>query len=216
MATPRPSLQKVILQAQLNKFYAKPVARVSLAVILTIITVGFFAFFAIKPTLETMADLIKQIEEKKDVDQKLSIKITALGAAQQELAKHPEVDSLLTAAIPDTPTIGPLLATFEKVAIENQVSYISANFPETPQERDTTIKGTELNSIPFSVTFSGTYEHLSALISALNNLQRILSIDRLDVVPSTDSQGEELTLTVSLRAYFFSNLPEAKKTNITL
>ncbi len=212
MATARPSLQKVLLQAQLNKFYAKPVARVSLGAILTIITVGFFAFFAIKPTLETMADLIKQIEEKKDVDQKLSVKITALGAAQQELAKHPEVDMLLQAAIPDTPMIGSLLATFEKVAIENQASYISANFPETPQERDTSVKGSELNSIPFSVTFSGTYDHLSALIASLNGLQRILSIDRLDIVPSSDSEGTELTMTVAMRAYFFSNQPQVKKT----
>jgi hypothetical protein len=71
-------LDRTQLMSALNDFYHKPVAMVSLELFLSIGAVVFFAIFAVRPTLLTMADLIKEIEDKRALDQQLQQKIASL------------------------------------------------------------------------------------------------------------------------------------------
>jgi hypothetical protein len=58
--------QRQKLIRNLNAFYQKPVAKVSLELFLSVGTIIFFAMFAIRPTLLTMSDLVKEIEDKRN------------------------------------------------------------------------------------------------------------------------------------------------------
>ena len=69
---------------QIWKFYQKPSAKVSSALLLTIFTTIFFAIFAIKPTLVTVAELLKTIEDQEEVVGKLKKKAASLAQAQEE------------------------------------------------------------------------------------------------------------------------------------
>ena len=84
----------------LNKFYENPVARVSIELFLSIFTVIFFAVFAIRPTLLTIADLIKEIEDKEDLIVQLDRKIASLSSAETEYRKFYYQLGLLDEAIP--------------------------------------------------------------------------------------------------------------------
>jgi Tfp pilus assembly protein PilO len=202
----------MMLQAELTKFYNHPVAQISAGLIMTILAVAFFAFIAIKPTLETMAELIKEIDEKRTVDQKLSLKITALSSAQAELASKGEKAKVIDEAVPSTPEFTRLLKMVERLTAERNVIFTSMIVPTIPIERDPLKKGTEVESIPLSVNFSGTYSDLYALLNDMQTMRRTLIIDRVDIVPSTDKENTNLNLSVSVRAFAFSPTVQKKKT----
>src|SRR5260221_510867 len=187
MPIQRPSLQKIIIQAQLNKFYSHPVARVSFGLVLTILTVVFFALVAIKPTLQTMAELIRTIDDKKVVDQKLSQKIAALSSAQAELATKQTAAKILDVAIPSTPEFTLLLKEIEKLVSEQNITLISLIAQSVPIERDAVSSSlSDLQSIPLTLTVTGSYENLMTMLKGLYSLQRVLVVDRVDILPPSD------------------------------
>lgn len=205
MPIQRPSLQKTLIQMDLNRFYDKPVTRVSAALLLSLLCVSFFALAAIKPTLETMAQLIKQIDEKKEIDQKLTQKITALSTAQRELSDKSSLFSMIDRAVPETPRFTELLTVFEKVASENSVGFGSVQIDQVPLESGVTGRapGT-LISYPMILTFSGEYENLLATLRQLQSMGRIVLVDRFDIAPQVqDTTAKNLNLTVSIRAFSF-------------
>ena len=48
-----------------KEFYQKPVTKATVNLILSLFTISFFAFFAIRPTLKTIAKLNGQLETQK-------------------------------------------------------------------------------------------------------------------------------------------------------
>ncbi len=208
----RPSLNKLLIQAQLNKFYSHPVAKVSFGLILTILAVTFFAMVAIKPTLETMANLIKQIDDRKAVDQKLSLKIAALSTAQSELANKQLASQVLDIAVPSTPSFPLLLKQIEKAATENGVTISTLLTQTVPIERDpATVTTTDLESIPLTLTVNGSYEGILGMLATLTNMQRVLVIDRIDILPPTEKDVAVLNMSVSIRAFAFGSQPAAAR-----
>lgn len=211
MPIQRPSLSKALLQKELNRFYAHPVARVSFGLILTILAVMFFALVAIKPTLETMGDLIKQIEEKQAVDRQLSQKITALSAAQSELAAKEVAAGVITKAVPTTPEFTRFVTIIERIASDHNVSFTSMVISTVPVERDTTHDGIEIESIPFTAGFSGGYPDLLATLIDLEKMQRLIVVDRVDMVPTADTDSSVITFSVAGRAFAFGKDIPLKK-----
>ena len=51
---------------ELQQFYQKPIAKVSAELLATLIVVIVLAFFAIRPTLLTMSQLLKDIDDRKN------------------------------------------------------------------------------------------------------------------------------------------------------
>ncbi len=213
MPIQRPSLRKTLLQIQLNRFYDKPIARVSLTLILSLLCIGFFAIAAIKPTLETMAQLIRNIEQQKEIDQKLTQKITALTVAQRELSQKESSFAVLDTAIPSTPKYNELLTALEKIASERQVVFVSAIAQEVPIEKTSipiSLQSSadvplELESFPLTLSFSGEYESLIGILEDLQNLRRVLLIDRFDMNPSQQQEASNiLSLNVFVRAFGFT------------
>lgn len=205
----------MLIQQQLNKFYSHPVARVSFGLVLTILAVTFFALVAIRPTLETMANLIRQIDDRRSVDQKLSLKIAALSTAQNELASKQQAARILDVAVPSTPDFPQLLTQIEKAASENGVTIGTLLTQTVPIERDPTkVTTTDLESVPVTLTVSGSYEGILGMLSTLSNLQRILVIDRIDILPPTEREVAVLNMSVALRAFAFG-APPAPRTRTT-
>lgn len=214
MPIQRPSLQKTLIQMDLNRFYEKPVTRVSVALILSLLCIAFFAIAAIKPTLQTMAQLIKQIDEKKVLDEKLTQKINALTTAQRQLSEKETLFPILGIAIPDSPEFTQLLTVIEKLASEHGVVFASAQIPKVPLELTQAATGrpTQLVSHAITFTFTGSYENLTALMRDMVTLKRIIVIDRFDISPELSDTQSQLTLTLAVRAFSFGTAPAARLT----
>lgn len=207
MPIQRPSLQRTLIQIELNRFYEKPVTRISAALILSLLSIGFFAFAAIRPTLQTMAELLKQIEEKKTLNTQLSTKINALGIAQSNLVAKEPLFGALDVAIPASPDFTTLMAVVEKVASENQVTFDSSQTEKVPLEvkTSTSTAAQTLVSYPINLSFSGKYENLIALMREIQSLKRVIVIDRFDISADQSSSEKtgDLSLRLSVRAFSF-------------
>lgn len=214
MAIARPSLQKTLIQMDLNRFYENPVTRVSVALVLSLLSIAFFALAAIRPTLQTMAQLIKQIDEKKTLDLQLTQKINALTIAQRQLSEKEALFPVLAVAIPDSPEFTQLLTVLEKLASEHQVSFASSQIQKVPLEEKADLTnsttGTKLVSYPITLTFSGSYENLTRLMKDMQAIKRIIVIDRFDISPQQQQNQRSLTLTLAVRAFSFSSSPKAR------
>jgi hypothetical protein len=74
-----------------------------LELILTLVTISFFALFALKPTLLTIIELLREIEAKEETVEKMDTKIQNLQQAQTLYIQEAARIKLLETAIPDKP-----------------------------------------------------------------------------------------------------------------
>lgn len=195
--------QKQLAQL-LEQFYRQPIAKVSLELLLTIGSVIFLAVFAIQPTLVTMSDLVKEIEEKKVVNQKLSQKVAALASAQSEfLSLKPQIE-LLDQALPTVPNIVYDLKLIEKMASENSILITGLNMPELPpEEAPINSKDLERQSTPVTVTAQGDYLSIRNFVEQLKNSRRSVSVNSV-VFSLKNARGKSsLTANITLDLPYF-------------
>lgn len=85
--------------------------------ILSLLTMAFFGYFAIRPTLSTISNLNRQISDAQLVDQKLQEKITALSTlSQQYNAIQPDLGIVWT-ALPREIKFTPSLRIWKKLPL---------------------------------------------------------------------------------------------------
>lgn len=187
----------------LLEFYQKPVAQVSFELFLSIAAVIFFTIFAIQPTLITMSDLIKELEDKREIDQQLSQKVAALSTAQTTYLQIQEQIPLLYEAIPPRPQIKESLLQIEKIASDRGLVIENLSMRQVPAEVEANITqaGTERVTLPVTITMAGSYPNISAYIEDLMSLRRTYIIESI-IFSRTEERGSE-----SLRANITLGLP---------
>ena len=122
---------------ELQKFYQKPIAKVSTELIITIVAVMFLALAAIGPTLTTMSQLLKDIADRKTTDQALTKKIAALSTVSNEVLALQKDLAVLDLTIPNTSDIDGLLRRIEKIAAEHKlVVFREKLFPEIRRQNN--------------------------------------------------------------------------------
>jgi Tfp pilus assembly protein PilO len=195
----------------LSAFYQKKEYRAYVGLILSLFTIAFFGFFAIRPTLVTIASLTKEIEDKQMVVQKLEAKIEALGRARSEYEAISAELFLVEEALPQKTDLSLFVRQIETLAVQSGVSLQAVQFGETPilgelpskpNSKKTQQKDKELSTITFNLSVTGDYQNLKGFLQGLEELRRL-------VVPSTfafkeekSAEGEQLLLTVTGEAYY--------------
>jgi Tfp pilus assembly protein PilO len=191
------------LAALLDRFYHSPVALVSFELFLSIGVIIFFAIFAIRPTLLTMSDLIKEIEDKRQLDTQLSQKVSALNIAQENFAILQNRLFVLDEAIPSGADIAHALKIVEKAASDQNLAIYNVTVLEIPQTPppETPITQLERQSLPIQLSVSGSYEAIRGFAEQLQNSRRTLIIERI-IFSTTDTRGQR-----SLEAVFLLGAP---------
>lgn len=193
------------LTAALDKFYRNPVATVSLELFLSICAIVFFAAFAIRPTLLTMSDLIKEIEDKRTLDTQLRQKITALGAAQTDFLAVESRVGVLDEALPRGVNMTYTLKVIEKIASDQGLAISNMTVLEIPQDppEDATISQLERQSMSIQVTVAGQYQGIREFAEQLRNSRRSFVIERI-TFSTQDSRGQRtLEATMLIGAPYF-------------
>jgi Tfp pilus assembly protein PilO len=196
------------LSTALNQFYNQPIARVSFELLLSVGAVMFFAIFAIRPTLLTMSDLIKEIEDKRKLDTELTQKIAALSTAQSEFLALQDQLHVLDQALPNQPQLLQSLKIIEKVASEQNLTIISMTIPEIPPETEvaTNTPASKLTrqNIPLGVTVSGTYPEMREFVEQLRRVRRSFIIDSVSFSVSQEKSTKQLRANVTFSIPYFS------------
>lgn len=190
------------LLSTLNQFYYKPVARVSLELLLSVATVIFFALFAIRPTLVTMSDLIKEIEDKRALDQQLAQKIAALSTAQTEYLTIQTQLPLLDQALPKQPHLVDALKIIERTASESNIIISNISVAEIPPEQPSQGSAAKLKrvDVPITLAVTGEYVEIRQFVENLKNNRRTFAIDTVAFTVGSDRGKRKLQarMTISL------------------
>ncbi|MBW7943995.1 type 4a pilus biogenesis protein PilO [Patescibacteria group bacterium] len=196
------------LTTMLLQFYDRPIAKVSLELFFTISAVIIFAVFAIRPTLQTMGTLIKELEDKRALNQRLAQKVAALSTAQTQYEAVRERISLLDEAIPPTPQFEKALLIIEKLASESQLTIINLQAKEVPKEpdpaEDVPFEQKERATRSIVLTVTGDYPTIRQLIENIQAQRRVLIVDTV-VFSVVEQRGKKvLQAAITVNVPFFA------------
>ncbi len=176
--------------------------RMFLEILLSLITITVFSIFALKPTLLTISQLIKDNREKEETINKMEQKIKNIATAQNIYNQNIEKISLIEQAIPNTPTPENLLRQIEGIAYTNSVTVIGSSVNEVVligEEKKKKNKN-EIENLPknvstitFSVNLTGPYLSLYSFLFNLENSRRPLIIDNINI-NSSKKENESIII----------------------
>lgn len=192
-------------------YKARKDVRAYLEILLSLATISIFAIFALRPTLITIAELIGQIESKKETVAVMDEKINNLIKAQTLYDLERRRVQLIETAIPRNPTPEGLVRQLEAVAGKNAANTLSMSMGETVlfgQEKPKQEQGLEplpgeSGELSLSVSTTSDYGSLTNYLSDLENLRRPIKIDKLSFTSSETETGRILVLLVSGRVSYF-------------
>lgn len=149
-------------------------------IVLSLLALSFFSFFAINPTLSTIANLRKQLSDSKFVDKKLQEKITNLTSLSQEYSSL-EIDlPIVFAAVPKEPEVPTLMGQIEALAQSSNIKIENAQiFQVEAVSKEKSKK--DYFSFHFTVQGQGTYEDTLVFLSSLADMQRVVSLDSISL-----------------------------------
>lgn len=183
----------------ISQFYRQKKVRVYTELVLSILTVTFFLYFAIKPTLTTIAVLFKTIKDQKLVVEKLEDKVNALNLAQKQFLAVESDLYLVDQALPKDPHLSTLAKELEALARRTKVTIGTIQFNQTtlrgepPAESQTTVK--------FSLAAGGNYLNLKDFLQSLSSLRRIILVQSFSF-KTGKVEKEALNLNINADAYY--------------
>jgi hypothetical protein len=155
-----------------------------LEILLSLLTISIFAIFALRPTVLTIAELIGQIEEKKETVEKMDSKIQNLGKAQSLYDREAQNILLLTqSVIAKTPNSDIFARQIEGLSVKHQITVASVSLGEavlfsvgnpTTQEPNPETQTEVHETMDFSVSLNlatEQYENALAFIKDFQNLR---------------------------------------------
>lgn len=199
--------QRKQLSFTLEKFYQNPIAMVSFELLLSIGAILFFALFAIRPTLVTMSDLLKEIEDKKTLETKMVQKIASLSSAQtQYLALEPRL-GVLDEAIPTNPELIKTLKIIEKIAGENEIAISNIGLKEIPKDNlgAVSLKKIKRNDLQITASVKGDYPSIRLFVEELIKTRRVLIVESINFKIDENRGQKILEANISLLAPYFES-----------
>lgn len=172
-----------------------------LEIFLSLATIIIFAVFALRPTLNAIATLIKEIETKEEIIGRLDIKITNLEKARRVYDEEEERISLVLDAMPKYASPDDFFRQIENVSYENGTPVVSFSINETPLVGGGPVKREKSETFPqeidffsFSINLEADYPLLYDFLSTLQKLRRPVQIDSVNIQPRTRDQRKVLVL----------------------
>ncbi|HYD34939.1 MAG TPA: type 4a pilus biogenesis protein PilO [Vitreimonas sp.] len=199
------SLNRKQLTTALTQFYQRPVAQVSLELFLSIGAIIFFALFAIRPTLLTMSDLIKEINDKRELDQKLAQKYAALQSAQEEYLGLQSRLAVLDEAIPSQPNLVEVIKIVEKLASDRRLVIVNLSVSEIPPETPFVPQGDTLNrqNLALKVIVTGDYPLIKAFLDDIKNSRRAFLVESIVFSTGEERGVKKLNAIITIGVPYF-------------
>ena len=205
---------------ELQQFYQKPIAKVSAELFGTLIVIIVLAFFAIRPTLLTMSQLLKDIDDRKKTSEDLSKKIATISTLSAEYPAVKNEVALLETIIPNTPDFDGFMRRLEKIAANNTLIIESIQATQLPKE--TTINdgintgentAPQMTSFVISINFKGEYAKVRNTLNDLVMMDRYVTLDSLTLNARRNDLDNTNVLytTANLHVVYYGTPPPAQK-----
>lgn len=174
------------LEPMLNK----PTNRAYTAVIFSFLAVSLFGWYAIRPTMQTIFTLKREISDRTEVDKKMEDKISALIEAQANYENIQGVIPVLSQALPMDPEALRAVAQIRGLASENGLTLDGLTVPpgtlrSEPGKTKLPAEG-KIEIIPLSFSVTGGYANIKTFLQGLANLRRINQVVSLSFSPQNE------------------------------
>lgn len=203
----------------LRRYYRMPAFQVSLTLVMSLFLMAIFVVFALRPTLLSIVNLKKTIDESKKVLQQLETKVSYLQKASSQLEK---LKPLVPAINASTPTSGamysPLTLALEEIAYQTNVVLESESLgstllysrilsPFTPS------KNQKIIDLPVNMKVSGTYPDVTGFLNKLLKMERIIAVDNITITKQagTKTAAVNVTINISGNAYYMADELQLEK-----
>lgn len=186
----------------LGILYKKPAVRNFTFLILSLLTAAFFGFFAIKPSVSTIGELVKEIKDKRMASEKLEQKINALSIAQREYARVQPDLSRIYAVLPNKSDFPRLAKQIEYLAFKNNLLLLNLRIQGTSLFGE---EKKELVPLAFDLSIGGEYSNLKGFLEELEKLDRIVVIESSGFSKKKIKEEEietPLSLRISAKGYY--------------
>ncbi len=209
---PQTSERRRQLLQIINRFYEQPVARVSFELFITVAVILFFAVFAIRPTLLTMSDLIKEIQDKRALDLKMTQKVAALSTGQTTFLNLEGRLQILDQALPKEPRLVEAVKILEKIASDRQIAILGLTTRKLPQDDGPTLTEIEdvgplaRQNLNFMVTVIGDYNSIKDFVADLQNTQRVIIVDSIVFTINEEQTAKTLEATININMPFYGTV----------
>jgi Tfp pilus assembly protein PilO len=170
-----------------------------LYITISLFTLSFFGFFAIRPTIVTIVNLDKQLKDNREVLEKIKQKQDDLSKLTREYEAMTSDLNLIKKAIPSSANMPYLSRQIETVALRNNVKLTSLDFGSV-DVGETNPDG--LLSFTVSITAEGNEKDVNLFIRDISSMDRILGFERFSTGKTRKS---EFGGVIAMKAYF---LPE--------
>jgi Tfp pilus assembly protein PilO len=199
---------------------AKPATAAYTAIIFSFLAVSLFSWYAIRPTMQTIFTLKREITDKTDIDKKMEDKISALIEAQAAYQDMEPNLPIVNQALPVTSDAVRAARQLQALASDSHVTITGISISTVPLAADTGPGGKQnasnkLTDFPVSLTVTGAYPDIKNFIGGILNLRRIIQIDSMVFIPerasgaiATDSAtptGTQVKLDLKLKVFYLSS-----------
>ncbi len=191
--------------------------------IFSFLAISLFGWYGIRPTLQTILFLQREIADNEEVNMQMEDKITHLVEAQAAYQDASIQFPLIDQAIPQNPEVLSLVSQLKNLAAATGSSLSALQISTVPllgAEATPSAAGTEgkLTEIPLVIAAVGPYTTIKSFLDGICSMRRIITIATLAVSPSKDevfgggktstSSGALLRLVTKMNMYY---MPTAKK-----
>ncbi len=193
----------------------RPDLKAFLELLLSIVTIGLFSIFAIKPTALTISNLLTEISQKQETIKQMDTKIQNLQQAQSILSTQQQKIALLSDAVPNSPSLGQYVRQVEGVIKKDGVvtqnlgsdqitlAGKSSTLAGPPDQRKPLPQGS--SGIGVSISVAGNYTSISSFLADIELLRRPLVFDNLNFTTTEIDNVKNLYLTIGGRAPYQSS-----------
>ena len=186
-----------------------------LEILLSLGTITFFVIFALKPTVLTITQLIKEIQSKEEIVAKLDTKIQNVATARTLVDSESNRIPLIESSIPGIPSPETFVRQLEGLAAKNGVNLLGMSIGEVVLTGDVEKPKKDepgLTPLPegakgatFSLSVSGPYVNLSNFLADLETLRRPLAVDNSGISSTETPSGKTLVILVTGRMPYYSD-----------
>lgn len=195
----------------IGQFIARPQAHAFTTTIFSFLAVSLFGWYAIRPTLQTILFLRREIDDNTKINQQMEEKIGKLIEAQAGYQRAQDFIPYMTQALPETADALEALGQIRNITLIRGASIsaiTTSSAPLVSKEKSAPNQQAALSrglpnritkSIQLSVTLNGTYDILGSIISDIVSMRRLMSIESLNFALDNESEKQPLGGSVPLR-----------------
>lgn len=200
-------------------YQKKTEAKMFIEILLSVSISAIFVFFALRPTVLTILELVKTIQEKESTIKTLEQKIENINLARKIYDENSPAIALVTSAIPEIPEPEMLSRQVQGLAAQNSVELSSLaieNIPlsgaeEIKTDKDLTNLPSGANPITFSLNIkSSNFPLISNILSQLENLRVPIKLDSFTITSAVTEETVNLILAVGGRSPYLSKEGQTK------